>query len=101
LICNAEAHGQGSAMQINRFLEEGAATFDATTGRFTVDFPKLEASIGKLVHDICMLQHGGDKSAADAMLAKYGVMSDPMKRAMASLGDIPVDVRPIYPLAGE
>jgi hypothetical protein len=97
----AEAHGQGAAMQINRYLEEGGATFDATSGRFTVDFAKLEASIGKLVHDLCMLEHEGDKAAADAMLAKYGTMSDPMKRALASLGDTPVDVRPSYPLAGE
>jgi hypothetical protein len=97
----AEAHGQGSALQINRFLEEGAATYDPTSGRFTIDFAKLEASITKLVHDLCMLQHNGDKAAADAMLAKYGVMSDPMRRAMSSLGDIPVDVRPVYPLANE
>ena len=97
----AEAHGQGSALQINRYLEEGAATFDAKAGKFTVDFAKLEASITKLVHDLCILQHSGDKAAADAILAKYGVMSDAMKQAMASLGDIPVDVRPIYPLAGE
>jgi hypothetical protein len=97
----AEAHGQGAALQINRFVEEGAARFDASTGRFTVDFAKLEASIEKLVHDLCLLQHGGDKAQADALLGKYAVMSDPMKRAMASLGDIPVDIRPIYPAAGE
>ena len=80
----AEAHGQGAALQINRFVEEGAARFDASTGRFTVDFAKLEASIEKLVHDLCLLQHGGDKAQADALLGKYAVMSDPMKRAMAS-----------------
>ena len=97
----AEAHGQGAALQINRFVEEGAARFDASSGRFTVDFAKLEASIEKLVHDLCLLQHGGDKAQADALLGKYAVMSDPMKRAMASLGDIPVDIRPIYPAAGE
>jgi hypothetical protein len=97
----AEAHGQGSALQINRYIEEGAARFDEKSGRFTVDFPKLEASIEKLVHDLCILQHAGDKAQADALLAKYGVMSDPMKKAMSTLGDIPVDVRPIYPAAGE
>jgi hypothetical protein len=95
----AEAHGAGAAVQINRYLEAGAATFDGQ--RFTVDFGKLEAEIGKLVHDICVIQNAGDKAAADAMLAKYGVMSDPMKKALSSLDGIPVDVRPIYPLAGE
>jgi predicted small lipoprotein YifL len=96
----SEAHGKGAAMQINRFLEEGAAKQGAD-GKFTVDFDKLEASIGKLVHDICMIQHAGDKAAAEALLGKYGVMSEPMKKALGGLDDIPVDVKPIYPVAGE
>ncbi len=96
----AEAHGKGSAMQINRFLEEGAAS-STPAGRFTVDLAKLEASIGRLVHDICMLQHAGDKKAADALLDEYGVTSEPMAKALSKLEGIPVDLRPIYPLAGE
>ena len=35
------------------------------------------------------------------MLDRYGVMSKPMSEALGSLGGIPVDIRPIYPLAGE
>jgi len=97
----AEAHGQGNALQINRYLEDGAVTFDDASGRFSIDLPKLEASIGKLVHDICMVQAGGDKAAADAMLAKYGVESPPIAKAIATLTGIPVDVAPAYPLAGE
>ncbi|HEY8089448.1 MAG TPA: hypothetical protein VIF09_16420, partial [Polyangiaceae bacterium] len=85
----------------NRFLEEGAARFDAATRRYTVDLPKLEAAIGRLVHDLCDLQWNGNKAAADALLARYGRMSDSMTAAMAGLEGIPVDVRPIYPLAGE
>ncbi|MCK6591343.1 MAG: hypothetical protein L6Q76_27640, partial [Polyangiaceae bacterium] len=97
----AEAHGRGAAVQINRFLEEGAATFDETIARFRVDPDKLEASIRALVADICGIQHRGDRAEADRMLARYGVMSGPMEKALAGLGKIPVDLRPIYPLAGE
>ncbi|MCC6523572.1 MAG: hypothetical protein IT373_13025 [Polyangiaceae bacterium] len=97
----SEAHGQGSALQVNRFFEEGAATADPATGKLKVDLDKLEASITKLVHDICMLQHAGDRAGVEAMLAKYGVMSPAMKKALDGLGDIPVDLRPIYPAAGE
>jgi hypothetical protein len=95
----AEAHGRGAAMQINRYLEEGAATFDEATGKFTVDFDQLEKSIETLVHDICMLQHHGDKAGVDALLAKYGVMSKPMEQALSKTGGVPVDLRPVYPLA--
>jgi hypothetical protein len=97
----AESHGKGAAVQINRFLEEGAARFDAATGRFTVDLPKLEQSIRALVRDLCMLQHEGDKAKAKALLDKYAVMSESMKTALASVSAVPVDLRPSYPAAGE
>lgn len=95
----AEAHGKGAAMQINRFLEEGAATFDEGAGKFRVNLDVLEASIGKLVRDVCMLQHGGDKAAVDALLAKYAVVSRPMEIVLGKMDGIPVDLSPIYPLA--
>jgi hypothetical protein len=97
----AEAHGQGAALQINRYLEEGAARMDPQTKKLTVDLAKLETSIGSLVHDLCILQYNGDKAGVDAMLAKYGGASDTMNAVMAGLDTIPVDVRPIYPVAGE
>jgi hypothetical protein len=97
----AEAHGQGAAVQINRFVEEGGAEFDPASKRYKVDLPKLEAAIGRLVHDLCVLEWNGDKAGSDALLAKYGVMSDSMTAAMGGLEGIPVDVKPIYPVAGE
>ncbi len=90
----AEAHGKGAALQINRFLQEGAATFES--GKFRVDFAKLEASIEKLVHDICMLQHEGDPAAVEALFAEFGVMSKPMESALGGLDGIPVDLSPVY-----
>jgi hypothetical protein len=97
----AEAHGKGAAVQINRYLEEGAARLDPASKRYVVDLPKLEASITKLVHDLCDLQWNGNKAGADALLAKYGVMSDAMTAVLAGLDGIPVDVKPMYPVAGE
>ncbi len=97
----AEAHGRGAAVQINRFVEEGAATFDEARKVFTIDLPKLEKSIGTLVHDLVMLQHEGNKDATEAFLDKYGVMSPAMDAALANLEGIPVDIRPVYPVAGE
>jgi hypothetical protein len=97
----AEAHGKGAAVQINRFFEEGGAQFDPKTKRVLVDLPKLEASIGKLVHDLAVVQWEGNKVAADDMLKKYGGVSETMKTLLDGLGQIPVDVKPIYPLAGE
>ena len=97
----AEAHGRGAALQLNRLMEDGGARFDPVEARFTVDLPKLEASVTALVRDICVLQHAGDRAAAEAMLARYGVVSPPMAQALGKLGDLPIDLYPIYPLAGE
>jgi hypothetical protein len=97
----AEAHGQGAALQINRFIEDGSVHFDEATASFTVDLAALEKSIEKLVHDMCMWQHEADKAAVDAALAKYGVLTPPIEKTLARLSDIPVDIRPRYPLAGE
>lgn len=97
----AEAHGMGAAFQINRYLEAGAAVFDEATGQFTVDTKQLEESIESLVRDVVMLQHNGDKAAVDAFLTKYAVMSPAMETALAGLDGIPVDIKPIYPAAGE
>jgi hypothetical protein len=97
----AEAHGQAAAIQINRFVEEGGARLDPATKKVTVDLPKLEAAIARLVHDLCVLQWTGDKAGVAAMLAKYGVASDTMSAVMTGLDAIPVDINPIYPLAGE
>ena len=98
----AEAHGQGAALQINRFLEEGARAASIRRRRSSrVDLAKLEASIGKLVHDLCVLQWNGDKPAADALLSRWAVLSDPIKATMAGTDAIPIDVTPVYPMAGE
>jgi hypothetical protein len=96
-----EAHGKGAALQINRLVEAGAATVDPSTGKYKVDLGKIEAAIAALVRDLCTIQHNGDKTAAEALLSKYGQVSPDTQRALDSLTGIPVDVRPYYPVAGE
>jgi len=93
-----DAHGQAAALQINRYLDEGAARFDPQTKKLSVDLVKLEASIGRLVKDLCVLEWTGDKDGTQALLAKSGIMSDTMRAAATGLDSVPVDVKPVYPL---
>ncbi len=97
----AEAHGKGAAMQINYFLDRRVVSFDESTNRFSVDFIALEKGISQLVNALCTLQHRGDTGGVEAMLTRYGKRSPPISAALAQLGSIPVDIRPIYPVAGE
>lgn len=97
----AEAHGRGAALQLNRFLAAGAVTPDSASGKFKVDLAKLEQAISDLVRDICLIQHSGDKVAADKLLDEHGKITPLLQAALDKLGAIPVDIRPSYPLAGE
>ncbi len=95
----AEAHGKGAALQINYHLKNGAAQYDRSSRTFSLDLGKLEKSISDLTRDIVMVQHNGNKAAAQAMLDKYGVTSPAIKGALSKLGKLPIDLRPTYPLA--
>jgi len=97
----SEAHGQGAAIQINRHLEAGAATIDEDSDRFAIDLERLESSIENLTKDLVVLQHHGDRKGVEALLAEHGRMTASIRKALAHLDDVPIDIRPIYPLAGE
>ncbi|MDC0670064.1 dipeptidyl-peptidase 3 family protein [Nannocystis radixulma] len=97
----AEAHGRGAALQLGRFIAAGAVVPDSVSGKFKVDLVKLEQAISDLVRDICLIQHSGDKAAADKLLDEHGKITPLLQASLDRLGQIPVDIRPSYPLAGE
>ena len=53
------------------------------------------------MRDICLIQHRGDKAAADALLAEHGKITPPLEHALARLGTIPVDIEPRFVTAAE
>jgi hypothetical protein len=60
---------------------------------------KFPGAIRSLLHDMLMLQARGDYEATDRFLETYGQPSEELLAALERLSDVPVDVRPIYPLA--
>jgi hypothetical protein len=92
--------GKGAAIQLNRYLEDGSIVLlenpNPDAGRYQVNFRKLEISLNKLVGDLIILQHKGDKDAASKMVEKYGNMDSNLSGVRETLEDIPVDIRPIY-----
>jgi hypothetical protein len=94
-----EAHGKGIAVQFNYLTDEGAIKFDARAGTFSIDESRIKQAVTKLTREILTLQAEGSYAKAKAMLDRYGVIRPPMQRALASLGDVPVDIEPHFPLA--
>ncbi|MDQ7053494.1 MAG: hypothetical protein Q9P14_11575 [candidate division KSB1 bacterium] len=96
-----EAHGKGVALQLNYLLEKGAIAFDEASGKFRVDFDRFDRGIRDLLSDLCVLQAYGDYDGTRAMFDKYAHVPDFLAAKLADMADIPVDIAPKYPLAGE
>ena len=48
----AEAHAKAEMMEFNYFVEQGAITRDATTGRYAIDFAKLPVAVASLAKEL-------------------------------------------------
>ncbi len=90
-----EAHGQGVVAQFNYLMEKGALEVDAND-RFRAVPAKFEDGLRALLRDILMLQATGDYEGAKAFLDKYGKATPSLRKAIGRLGDVPVDIRPVY-----
>ena len=94
-----EAHGRGVAMQFNYLTDEGAIEVNERDGNFSINHAKIKDAVRKLTAEILTLQAEGSYEKAKALLDKYAVIRPPMKKAFDRLGNVPVDIEPIFPLA--
>lgn len=93
-----EAHGQGVVAQFNYLMEKGALQVDES-GRFRAVSEKFPGAIRDLLRDMLMLQAAGDYEGTKAFLDKYGKPQKSLLDAIDKLGDLPVDIRPVYTYA--
>jgi hypothetical protein len=93
-----EAHGQGVVSQFNYLIEKGALVVDSSA-RFRAVSEKFPGAIRDLLHDLLTLQARGDYAGTKSFLEKYGHAGEALKTALGRLKAVPVDIRPIYPLA--
>jgi hypothetical protein len=95
-----EAHGRGTAVQWNWIREHGGVT-PMADGRFTVDVDKFREGVQSLATELLTIEATGDFNRANALLEKYGRSTPEMQGVIAKLSDIPVDIWPVFPAAGE
>jgi hypothetical protein len=95
-----EAHGRGTAIQWN-WLREAGAIVPSANGTFSVDFAKMHRGIESLSRELLMIEATGDYARAQRLLTKYGVSTPEIESVTARLKDIPVDITPVFPAAGE
>ncbi|HEX7421962.1 MAG TPA: peptidase [Thermoanaerobaculia bacterium] len=95
-----EAHGRGTALQWN-WMREAGAIVPSGNGRFRVDFAKFADGVKSLATELLTIEATGDFDRAQRLLTKYGVVNDEINSVNARLTDIPVDITPVFPAAGE
>jgi hypothetical protein len=92
------AHGRAALSQLNFCLERGAVVYDGRSDKFKVDFDRLRKAMQELTRRVLMLQAQGSYEGVKELLDTYGVLMPPVKQALASVTDIPVDIEPLFPI---
>jgi len=95
-----EAHGGGVAIQLNYYLDKGAVKVDKD-GLFKVDRRRYKKAVKSLAAELLMIEARGDYEAAQRMVEKYVTVRPEVQAALDKLSDVPVDIRPSYPIERE
>jgi hypothetical protein len=90
----ASAHGKANMVRFNFFLDEGAFVRDAQTGRYSVDFDRMEQAMTNLSRLILTLQGDGDYEGAKELTDTKGIITPQLQADLDRLTDasIPVDI---------
>lgn len=95
-----EAHGRGTAVQLNYLLDKGGFVANHD-GSFSVDMAKIKDAVRDLDHEFLTLEAEGNYAGARQMLEHYGVIRPEVQKALDRLHDIPVDIEPLFVTADE
>ena len=90
-----EAHARGMAVQFN-YLEDKGAFVASPDGTYRVEFSKIKSAVRDLTRDILTIEATGDYAGAKKMLDGLGALRPALEKTLNHLGDIPVDIEPVF-----
>ena len=90
----SSAHGKANMVRFNFFMDEGAFVRDADSGRYRVDYGKMESAMTDLSRLLLTLQGDGDYEGAAELTNTKGVISAQLQQDLDRLTNarIPVDI---------
>ncbi len=71
-------------MQWNWFLDRKVLSFDAATGKMSIDYGRYHAAVADLLKAVLALQVGGDKAAAEAFITRWGAWDEALHGRIAT-----------------
>lgn len=96
-----EAHGRAAIVSLNFLMEHGGITHDAATGRYAVDFGKIDAAIERLTSELLLIEAEGDYERAKRLSERYGATPGFVQKSLEGLADLPIDIVPQYSIRWE
>ena len=90
-----EAHGRGTAIQVNYLLDFGAFVV-SRDGTFSVNPAKIKDGIAALTRELMILEAEGSYSKAKDLIVKLGIVRPEVQRVLDKLAGVPVDIEPIF-----
>jgi len=90
----SSAHGKANMVRFNFFVENGAFVRDPDTGRYSVDFERMEQATTDLSRLLLTLQGDGDYEGAVELADSKGVIGSQLQADLDRLtqANIPVDI---------
>jgi hypothetical protein len=90
----SNAHARANAAQFSFFQERGAFARDSATGRYRVNFPRMQSAVDALAGQILRFQGDGDYAGVTRFMAERGKLSPMLEEDLTRLGSagIPVDI---------
>ena len=90
----SSAHGKANMVRFNFFVENGAFVRDKETGRYSVDFERMEQAMTDLSRLLLTLQGDGDYEGASELTNTKGIIGPQLQADLDRLtrASIPVDI---------
>jgi hypothetical protein len=93
-----EAHGRGTALQLNFLLDYGAFS-RGQDGVFTVNRQKIGDGVKALTRELMTIEAEGNYDGARDLLSKMGVLRPEIEKALSKVQGVPVDIEPKFTTA--
>ena len=91
----SDAHGKANMVRFNFFADQGAFVRDAESGKYRVDFDRMQNAMIELSRLLLTLQGDGDYEGVAKLLDSKGVIVDQLQADLDRLttASIPVDIK--------
>jgi hypothetical protein len=91
-----QAHGRAAALALHYLTERGALSYDADSGRWSIEFDRFRDGVRSLAEEVLTLLGEGDSDAVNQFLDSWTGMSPELEASLAKVADLPTDVMPSY-----